>query len=205
MSSNSLHGRFVQLLIRLRVAEPVFTVFLHALRSFHLYEPRIVAVLTNIHGRLFVDIGSNSGYYSRLLRHNFLHIVRFDPNPRYHAVHIALSDHEGEENFYLNTGAGSGDSLLPRFRYGNDDYYGRKMIRVPTMRFDQLFNTADLVKIDVEGAEFQVLDGMTGSTVRRVLVELHDPRRRDELVGKLEKMGYLVGQVDSHHYLGTLY
>ena len=76
------------------------------------------------------------------------------------------------------------------------------------MTFDSLLSEpkADLVKIDVEGAEFLVLEGMreslAGQRVRNILVELHDRDRKEELERILRSnFGHLFW-VDHQHLYG---
>jgi hypothetical protein len=62
----------------------------------------------------------------------------------------------------------------------------------------------DLIKIDVEGAEFLVLRGAqkTLDRVRYVMVELHDLRRKSELEKALSDHSFSYRWVDLHHILG---
>jgi hypothetical protein len=76
------------------------------------------------------------------------------------------------------------------------------------MTFDRLLSepTADLVKIDVEGAEFLVLEGMKESFASRrvsnILVELHDRDRKAELEAILNSNFSHVFWVDPQHLYG---
>ena len=104
----------------------------------------------------------------------------------------------GKAAFYVNSNSrniinsASASSLFEKFEFRACDHapdrtYTGSPICVETMRFDSLLSepTADLVKLDVEGAEFLVLEGMKESLakrrVRNILVELHDRDRREEL------------------------
>jgi hypothetical protein len=76
-------------------------------------------------------------------------------------------------------------------------------------RYDSLveYDTADLVKMDVEGDEFLVLEGMKRALkenrVRAIMVELHDRTQSNELVFLLEGYGFTVEQLDDHpRFLG---
>ena len=142
---------------------------------------------------------------------------------------LALSDHRGWTPFYSQrewyTGPGIGnlisgignlytvDSLLPRFEYksatntsGNMDRVreNRPSLQVWTERFDDL-NTGpvDLAKIDVEGAEFLVLDGMRDSLqdrlVKHLMVELHNREDRTKLESLLVAHSYAVEWLDPEH------
>ncbi len=61
---------------------------------------------------------------------------------------------------------------------------------------------SDLVKIDVEGAEFHVLRGANDSLktgkIKRIMVELHDKDAKDDLYGILSRYGFKLKQLDPH-------
>jgi len=142
---------------------------------------------------------------------------------------VALSDNRGWTTLYskrewvatvgignLLAGIGnrcSSDSLLPRFDYkssrepsGRLDKVreNRPGLQVWTERFDDV-NTGlvDLVKIDVEGAEFLVLDGMRNSLrdhlVKRLVVELHNREDRTRLESLLMGYSYAIEWLDPEH------
>jgi len=82
----------------------------------------------------------------------------------------------------------------------------RRPIRVMARRLDDWWGEAviDLMKIDVEGAEFNVLMGANRILllVKNVVVELHDRERRRELEKSLEDSGFSVSWMDADHILG---
>src|SRR5207249_1739199 len=200
-----------------------------------LYEKNDRNILKSIHGDCFYDVGANIGYYSLLLRHNFRRVYAVEPVPRnvrqlkrrlsvrfvrnVIAVPVALSDRNGKATFYVNTDQKnilnnfSASSLFERFEFrscdqGSDRIYAGSPISVETMTFDTLLSepTADLVKIDVEGAEFLVLEGMRESLakrrVRNILVELHNRDRKEELEAILGSSFDRVFWVDRLHLYG---
>ena len=134
-------------------------------------------------------------------------------------VPVALSDKNGKATFYVNSDSRtlidnlSASSLFEKFEFRSCDHapdrtYVGSPISVETMTFDSLLTepTADLVKIDVEGAEFLVLEGMKESLakrrVRNILVELHDRGRKEELETILRNHFGDVFWVDHQHLYG---
>lgn len=171
------------------------------------YELKVMKTVKRIHGRLFVDIGANWGMYTLRLAKNFERVYAFEPNPRTaselrkniseHRIQNvivyekALGHKTGMTRLYLDASDGMGnrtDTILPAFRFRPTKtnaqmperlYQGRDGVDVETVTYDSLIkDKVDLVKIDVEGAEFLVLEGMKESIrdgrVDAVLVELHD-------------------------------
>lgn len=183
------------------------------------YEPEARKQLSRIYGNLFVDVGANAGMYCRILQSHFNRIIAFEPNPNGYTYPsnvelrpIALSDMIGESSFYLNTGTGSADTLLHDFDYNPDYdknmierrvYHTEKSVKVTVSTYDaQIHDEAALVKIDVEGAEFQVLNGMRNSfsekKVHSLMVELHNNDRLGKLLSILGSYGFKMKILDKH-------
>lgn len=167
-----------------------------------LYERQVTKLIKSLSGKVAVDIGSNDGYYTRLLKQRFQIVYPIDPNPKYDAYHFALSDTNRLGYLYTDSKSNRSSSLFPTFRYRKDNYSASKKIEVTVSRFDSLFEWADFVKIDVEGAEFEVIKGMSRADVGMVLVELHDETRISELVALLDLQNFTVTRIDRNHFLG---
>ena len=192
-------------------------------------EPNVTRTLQKLRGKIFVDIGAHTGEYAFKLRKNYQIVHAVEPNPevlerlREKArkygniiVHpLALSDRDGETTLYLDRSrprcSGSADTILQIFEYkpaSNPEVsrttWEHDGVLVKTARYDSLFNdTVDLVKIDVEGAEFVVLEGMekalkTGR-VKNLMVELHNRDRKEALAKHLSSYGYRLKWVDPDH------
>ena len=133
-------------------------------------------------GDVFFDIGANLGMYSWLARRRGATAICFEPEPAHAAflrrnavvcdrlLPIALSDQAGEAVFYVCSDENpGGNSLVMSTRGWEKSGYAREM-RVRTERLDALAQSEafgaierlKLIKIDVEGAEAQVVRGMTG-------------------------------------------
>lgn len=205
-------------------------------QMFGFYEKNVRNLLKSIHGDCFYDIGANIGFYSLSLRNNFRRVYAVEPVPtnirrlkrrlsmrfarNVRVVPLALSDKNGKSTFYINSDSRnminnlSASSLFEKFEFRSCDHapdrtYAGSPISVETMTFDTLLSepTADLVKIDVEGAEFLVLEGMRESFTKRkvghILVELHDRDRKEELESILSSYFDHVFWVGPQHVFGS--
>jgi FkbM family methyltransferase len=172
------------------------------------------------------------GVHTRLLSKRFRTVIAVEPNPKaldillrrvprnVTVLKVALSDREGSTTFYTDPHPISGSSaetILPTFKYNpspprkgwpssaSHTFHGDSGTVVRTTTYDSVLEgrTADLVLIDVEGAEFLVLEGMRDSIskgqVKAILLELHDIDRRKELEKKLSD--YAVRWIDPDHVL----
>jgi FkbM family methyltransferase len=194
-------------------------------------EPQVWKELSRVRGDLFVDVGANVGTYSVRLSSHFRRVYAFEPNPNVLPVlrkriedkskrnitifPMALSDSNGQSEFFLDAHegfTGSADTLMPVFKYNPGQgigigpahtYIGKQSVMVPTATYDsKIRETADLVKIDVEGAEFNVLEGAREAfeqgRIRRIMVELHDRDAEDNLYRILAGYGFKVRRLDPH-------
>lgn len=118
-------------------------------------------------GMSCLDVGANVGYYTLLFASlGARNVYSYEPHPDNFAIlqhniqsnqiksielhQSAVSDHNGVTNLYISKGVGQ-HRITPFVFYNN-------LIQVPvtTIRQDHI----DFAKIDVEGAEVRVLDGM---------------------------------------------
>ncbi len=204
----------------------------YVLHKHPVFEPEVRRVLKGFSGDLAVDIGANMGVHTRLLARRFKTVYAIEPSPKSLAVlysriphnvsvfEMALSDHVGTTMFYTDlhpVTTSPAETILPTFNYNPSPsrkgwpsgeahkYHGENGFTVKISTYDSLVeeHVADLVLIDVEGAEFLVLEGMKVSMgngrVKAVIVELHDVDRRLELEQLLS--GYLLKWIDPDHLL----
>lgn len=172
-----------------------------ALRRFGVYELRVRRWLRSQlnRGDTFIDVGANQGYHTLRAARDVGpdgRVVAVEPHtPNAESVarnarlngygHVsvyagALSDRDGEEQLII--GPTSGWHSLERAEPLGD---GRKTEPVPARTFGSLLSKYDIppadvsaVKVDVQGAESAVLDGMAEFVDRAddclVVVERHD-------------------------------
>lgn len=126
----------------------------------------------------FLDIGANMGFYSvgaSMIGKN-LEVMAFEPNPsireslkqnielnhvekNIEILEFALSDFIGDATFSVPAFTGSGGGSLKNLHpeEGSPSEFSVKVEKLDNLR-SQTFGT-DLIKIDVEGAEFQLIKG----------------------------------------------
>lgn len=153
---------------------------------------------------LAFDIGANVGEWTSFLADYFGRVVSVEPDSRAFAklqasappncnLHsVAVSHSIGEVPFYRRPSALQ-SSLLRVHPIGGCDQAQAPPIEVRPIRtvtvdtLVALYGVPDFIKIDVEGAEADVLQGMTGIKPR-LLIEVHDTAAA---VGRqLERLGY---------------
>ena len=167
------------------------------------YEPKVKEYMKTQRGDIFMDIGSNRGIYSKMMKHRFNKIITIDTNPKYHAnMQIALSWFNGEADFFIYANFGGADSLIKDPYINGQIWKNNSGFRVKVATFDSLQINANLVKIDVEGSEFDVLEGMIKYIPDKIIVELHNEYREQELIEKLESRNYFVRKLDMTHFIG---
>jgi FkbM family methyltransferase len=157
-------------------------------------ELRLIQRLARRDFRLCIDVGANVGDYSTaVLEHSSAKVVAFEPLPTAAAVLRRLAARHPQRFEVVETGVGDRVAEMD-LRFGDDtsvlasfspaaleiEYVAAsawRTLRVPVITLDEYFFGAqaasvppariDLLKIDVEGFEFEVLTGAA-----RVLREL---------------------------------
>lgn len=129
---------------------------------------------------IFVDIGANLGFYGLLAKILGHTVLSFEPDLAHFALldrnkgvltdqvyNLALSCSEGEADFYSSEADPGGSSLVMSDRGWDNSGYETKTV-VSMQRFDQVIIDESqlcrigIVKIDVEGEEANVVEGMIG-------------------------------------------
>lgn len=126
------------------------------------YREQILKQIPN--KRTFVDVGTNVGIWSLPMMHRFETVVSYEPSKQnleclkaniptgIDLREKAVANFQGQADFH-QAGKNCGDGKL--CRAGINSSY-----QVPVVRLDdEELKEVDLIKIDVQGWEFEVLDG----------------------------------------------
>jgi len=143
------------------------------------------------HDATFIDIGANIGVFSIIAAKRCKAVYAFEANPDIFEVlsenlldfenktlfNVAIYDKAGEKTFYLHEKRGGADTLIET-RIGDNV---SSHIIVTTKTLDSFGLRADIIKIDVEGAEQMVIAGGldTLRAAKIIFVEHHGVRIDD--------------------------
>ncbi len=205
-------------------------VSLSLLLNMRRHEFPVSVALKKLTGDLFVDVGANVGYYSLLLGNNFNRVVAFEPGHSFYLLkrNIRLLNAKNiiPVNFAVTNYDGTAVSHLARYGPYHQFVTTEQLTLCPDVirgagaivgfttvgcvslaSFFKLEPRIDLVKVDVEGGEWLVLEG-AGPILEKIdrwLVELHSLERRGELQAWFASRGYRTkwlsfGEATAHLY-----
>jgi FkbM family methyltransferase len=147
------------------------------------------------------DLGANAGLYTLLWAKRAKHVYAFEPSPRcVAALHRTLALNRVKNATILPWAVGDRDLRLAFFSEGENVALGRldeqgeqPTIVVSVDEFAAAFKVQpDVLKIDVEGAEVDVLIGarVTLDSRPAILLSTHTPALTDACLWRLKKLGY---------------
>ncbi|MDJ0637894.1 MAG: FkbM family methyltransferase [Paracoccaceae bacterium] len=166
-----------------------------------------------------IDLGAHVGNASIEFAHCAKHVYAFEPNPRnfkelkaqtrrYSNISVfeeAVSDKQGEAKlFYENAKLGrhfEGATILSgKSNIGYDKSYNVKTVSILDV-LDRIGEPVSLIKMDVEGAEYVILDALITSgrlaEIGKIYVECHADRieglqdAKDRTLAAAEAKGWL--------------
>jgi FkbM family methyltransferase len=168
-------------------------------------------------GGVMYDIGANIGFFSllgaRLAGPEPGHVYAFEPAPENaEAIRINAARNDFSNVTVIVKAAGAtaqrvrlqlvDDAAWSKLQDYGEHPLTEEVIEVDQVAVDDLLEAGEIrpptvVKIDVEGAELSVLEGMRNTIARHqpvVICELHDTNR--EFVAAVSELGYRVVNLD---------
>jgi FkbM family methyltransferase len=187
------------------------------------YEPEelmfAAELLRAMPGAVVLDVGANTGHHALFFTSVCASVHAFEPNPALHRTFADRMAAAQRSNVQLHgVGLWNRDDILefqlPDVRnFGLGTFFASEIgadgspgvVKLPVARGDDMiekigFHWVDLVKVDVQGAEYEVLDGLQ-ATLRRCRPVLwleisQGTRRRIPTLADLQRLlGYEVGDV----------
>lgn len=142
------------------------------------HEPGVLPLLEGT-GRTFLDVGAHHGKYAVRLSKRFRRVLAIEPDPVALPILRWNLELNGIQNVEIHVLAAWNryEELLITPAYGQTRVRPDGTVKVPGMPLDDLATEVDLVKIDVEGAEANVLWGMRRILEEdrpRLVIEMHD-------------------------------
>jgi len=179
-------------------------------RNPHLHEKAVSEYLVETRGNLFIDLGANLGRYSLLLSPNYEKVIAVEPDPNNMYFLKGNVERAGVQNVeFMQVAVGNRNEEVRLYvapHVGGHNIYvdrglGHVTVKMETLRQILGDKAADLVKVDVEGAEWEVLEGALPviNKIKRWVIELHDFSRKEELESTLASLGYNCLWLDENH------
>ena len=168
-------------------------------------ELSVLRALQILPCEVFVDVGAHVGYYTVRMAKKCREVVAFEPNPRNREILLknvelnnlgnvvvypyAVGESRYRARLWL---AGSGSTLLA-------GYVAGESIEVDVVPLDEVVEYADIIKIDVEGYEWSVVQGMKSLLAKHrptLIIEHHDFRHYKiqdypKIKSYLKSLGYI--------------
>lgn len=164
-------------------------------------EPWLEPFLERVRGKVFFDVGANEGVYTQWASKRFSLVHAWEPDPRAYSRltefakcnvvchQAAVSNYTGKGSLGLSTSPLQ-SMLLEENRsyhpFGHGSFDERAEVDVVALRDVDM--RADWIKIDVEGGEPEVIEGLPDNRAS-LIIECH--ANKIEVIRELRAKGYL--------------
>lgn len=140
----------------------------------------------------WIDIGAYIGLFAQLVAMNGASCVSYEPHPE--SFQVAQLNAKQVHNYAVGVKAGVFDLFVsptsPWMSSMVRPIRGRTSIPVETVPFAEVVKSGDCVKMDIEGAELDLLDQCDFTGLRKLVIAYHinyDPSR-DNLLRRLDRL-----------------
>jgi FkbM family methyltransferase len=151
-------------------------------------------------------VGEDVTFDLALIERTSCHVWAFDPTPRaaahvrgigderFHFLPVGLWSSDGTRRFY-----GPRDPEAVSYSTvsaGSSETFDAPCTSLQTLMADLGHDRIDLLKLDIEGAEYEVLASLRNVTPACICVELHPLRPLSEMVAAVRRLDYEVVHVE---------
>lgn len=178
------------------------TIISLAIRLFGEYGHAEIVIMSDYitPGSTYLDIGTNIGYHAvGMHKHNNCNVIGFEPNQSHFAVAAYNCQNYPIQLFNTALGSKKGTMKMTDFDINTSSNFGdihkskEGTLEVNVAKLDDFkFSNISVMKIDVEGAELDVLKGAK-KTIQKELPAIFYEANQDEwfdCFDYLEKLGY---------------
>jgi len=191
----------------------------------NLYEKETTLFIENSKGKTFIDIGAYIGRFSLLAKNGFERIFAIEPlesnyillkqhiegnglKDKIVPLHIGILDKDGEDYIYSS----KSNEALSTFEKPEGKRIMNEREKVRILKLDTLikekgisFRKEDIIKIDTEGVEIKVLNGMRNILSNEdlsLIIEITNHKDKEEISDFLNKFDYKLNRIlDGRNYL----
>ncbi|MEM3859862.1 MAG: FkbM family methyltransferase [Candidatus Micrarchaeaceae archaeon] len=157
----------------------------YGILSVYKFEPVVSSFLTSMHGEIFIDIGANAGGYTIPCSANFRKVISIEPGKEARSILLENISLNGISNVEVLSDAICNKEekvrlyksrALVNFSLEHESPYFEE---VNAVKLDKLLlnnQSVDLLKIDVEGAELEVIMSGLGEIhrVKNIVIEVRE-------------------------------
>ncbi len=178
------------------------------LGSYEYEKQRLFAAAINPHSTVW-DIGANVGLYALLASRKAARVVAVEPLPdnvRYLERHVQLNKISNVEIVVAAVGGGCSRQSFSVGENRSVGHLGSGLLEVDVITLDSLcakYGPPDVIKIDVEGAEYWVLQGAKDclACCPTIFLATHSPELTHQCFCLLRSAGYEWRQVSGDEFV----
>jgi FkbM family methyltransferase len=206
------HNDLFRIFTKMKVRPVAYILESQIFKNKHIdiWEPSVSRFLKQTKGNLFMDVGACYGSWSILLADNYKEIVAVEPEPSNMKAIVGNLAYSHIKNVSVVQAAVSDkNGMVGMKSFEHSDWFMfapagyTPDIYVPSLTLTKILGKrcADLVKVDVQGAEWQTLEGAVPvlNQIRSWLVEIHDLTRKCEAEQWFINHGYCFRWLDIDH------
>jgi len=162
-------------------------------------------------GKLFIDAGAHCGMWTLQASKQYDEVIAFEPTKKtakslktnlrsngirnVEVIEAALSNKDGFQPFYTWPDGAMGNSLYSEpVTYTHDYGFGWKPSMMRTVTLDSLDVDPTMIKLDIEGAEYDAIFGGVNTIARcrpKLFVEIHRPENEQKIIDTLPDYSWL--------------